>query len=379
MVKGKRPFLRPYIFLLALASTLLVACTGQLANESWPGLTADSGIVYVSYGPGVLAYDVSEQTQQWIYPAETSSAPFFAAPSVQDDRIVVGDFGASGGFLSPQSIVTIYGLEDGQSNTPTELWTNQEIASDRIVAQPLQVGSVAYVGTADNMLFALDAESGSVLWQFETGHSIWAQPTYHDGTLYLASLDRTLYALNAESGAEIWRTELTGALSGKPIVGDGLVYVSNFDSKLHALDLETGEERWSVEADDWIWAPPSLVGGVLYFADSQGGIYAADAVTGEQIWKQQGPGAVQTSPVVNGNMVYVASQGDLETGQGVLAAYAIEDGTEVWRQNTVAPLYTTPVVVEDTVVVALQSESALLIGYNPETGGQEWLLPPPAQ
>lgn len=379
MVKEKRPFLRPYIFLLALASTMLVACTGQLANESWPGLTADNSVVYVSYGPGVLAYDVSEQTQQWNFPAERSSAPFFAAPSVHGDRIVVGDFGASGGFLSPQSIVTIYGLADGRSNTPTELWTNQEIASDRIVAQPLQVGDVAYVGTADNMLFALDAESGTILWQFETGHSIWAQPTYHDGTLYVASLDRTLYALNAESGAEKWRTELTGALSGKPIIGDGLVYVSNFDSKLHALDLETGAERWSAQAEDWIWAAPALVDGVLYFADSQGGIYAVDAASGDQIWKQQGPGAIQTTPVVVGELVYIASQGNLETEQGVLAAYAVEDGTEMWRQNTVAPLYTTPVVVADTVVVALQSETALLIGYDLQTGAQEWVVPQPSQ
>lgn len=377
MFKHKRPYLRPYIFILALASILLVAC-GDLANESWPGLSADGNVVYVAYGPGVVAYDVAARTQQWVFPAERSAAPFFAPPSVQNGRIVVGDFGAPGGFFNPRSIVTIYGLSDGQATTPTELWRNADATSDRIVAAPLQVGDTVYVGTADNLLLALEAETGVVKWQFETGHSIWAEPTYHEETLYVASLDRNLYALDAESGSQIWRTELTGALSGKPIVGDDLIYVSNFDSKLHALDLQTGEERWAAEADDWVWAAPTLHDGVLYFADSKGAIYAVDAATGEQLWKQQGPGLIQTSPVVAGELVYIASQGDVETEQGVLAAYNIADGSEIWRQNTVAPLNTTPVIVDDTIVVVLQSDSALLIGYNLLTGGQEWLLPPPA-
>ncbi|MCA9925635.1 MAG: PQQ-binding-like beta-propeller repeat protein, partial [Anaerolineales bacterium] len=86
-------------------------------------------------------------------------------------------------------------------------------------------------------------------------------------------------------------------------------------------------------------------------------------------------------PVVFEDMVYVASQGDVddELEQGIILALFRADGEEVWRQNTPARLYTTPVVVDDALVVALESENALLIGYNLQTGGQKWTFVPQAQ
>lgn len=382
MTNLKRPRLRPFVIVLAALTLFMTACSGQAGTTSWPSLTADGDIVYVAYGPGVIAYDVVAQNQLWQFPAERSTSPFYAAPSVQDGRVVMGDYGRSGGFFSPQSIITIYGLDASEAGVPRELWSNAELASDKIVAQPLQVNGMVYVGAADNTLFALDAETGVEQWRFETGHSIWAQPTYQDGILLVASLDRNLYALDAETGDLKWKSPLTGALSGKPVVGEGLVFATGFDENLHALDLETGEEQWVAPTDDWIWSAPTLADGVLYFSDSLGDIYAVSAVDGTEIWKVQTPaGPVQTSPVVFEDMVYVASQGNVddELEQGIILALFRADGEEVWRQNTPARLYTTPVVVDDALVVALESENALLIGYNLQTGGQKWTFVPQAQ
>jgi len=379
LYKAKRPLKRPFIFTLILISLVLSACSRANPNESWPGLSTDGETVYVAYGAGVIAYNVESNSQEWSFPAEPSSAlPFYAAPSIQNERIVVGNYGASGGFLSPSPIITIYGLEENDSGSPRELWSDNQLATDRIVAPPLQVEDIVYVGTADNKLFALDATNGVEQWRFETTHSIWAQPTYADGTLFVASLDRHLYALDAEDGSLKWQTELSGALSGKPIVGAGLVYVTGFENKLQAIDMNSGDVSWVFDTSGWVWSEPALVDNVLYFADSNGVVYAIDATTANQIWQQQAPGPVQTSPVVHDGRVYVASQGDPEneTEQGVLIAYSATDGTEEWQQLTVAPLNATPVIVGDDVVVTLQSETALLIGYNLETGGQSWTFLP---
>lgn len=374
----KRPFLRSFIFILIVASLALAGCAGRIANESWPGLATDGENVYVAYGSRVLAYNVESQQPLWFYPDEPSgSLLFFAAPSVEDNRVVIGDYGASRGFLSPGVVASVYALQNGQQDMPDLLWSD-EVARDRIVAQPLQIGDRVFVGTADNMVLALNADTGAELWRFNTGNSIWAQATYHEGVLYVASLDRYLYALDAESGAELWRSQLSGALSGKPIVDGSLVFVSSFDRQLHALDLDSGEEVWSVDAADWIWSAPALADGILYFADSQGNVFAVEVESRREVWRAQAAGPILTSPVVANGLVYVASEGDREAEQGVLIAYDAASGQELWQQRTPGPLHTTPVVVNDEIIVVMRSESALLMAFDLESGSQRWSFAPPA-
>ncbi|MCP4428234.1 MAG: PQQ-binding-like beta-propeller repeat protein [Chloroflexi bacterium] len=382
MYAAKRPLRRPAIFLLIVASYLLVACGVQTGNTNWPGLSTDGQKVYVAYGPGVIAYDVETQSEIWSYPAESSpTLQFFAAPSLQDGRIILGDFGASGGMLSPGVVVTLYALNDTEQGTPGESWKNGELVNDRIVAPPLQVGDQLFVGTANNYLLSIDAASGAKQWEFEAGHSIWGQPAYKDDVLYLSSLDKSIYALDAETGRELWQTELGGALASSPVVNTNLVYVASFDNKLHALDMQTGQEKWTAPAQDWIWDAPAFADGIVYFADIRGNVFAVDGVSGEQIWSQQLNLPVQTSPVVVDDTVYIASGDDIEAEnpQGALTALDVADGKQRWQKTAPGPLYTTPVVVGDAIIVALQSEAALLVAFDLDTGGQNWVYTPPQE
>lgn len=380
MYAAKRPFRRSAIFLLILASYLLIACGTTTTNSNWPGLTTDGKKVYVAYGPGVIAYDVAEQKQDWFFPQEANRAlRFFAAPSVEDGRVIFGDFGASGGMLSPGVVVTLYALDNAGQGLPDTLWAENDIVSDRVVASPLQVGNRVFVGTANNYLLALNATSGEKQWEFETGHSIWGQPAFKDGVLFVASMDKTIYALEAETGQKLWRAELGGALASSPVVNTDLVYVASFDGRLHALDMATGAERWSATAQDWVWDSPAFANGVVYYADVKGNVYAVDGETGSQIWTQQIGQAIQTSPIVVDDKVYIAAQGDItvEEPQGTLTALDAATGEELWQKTAPASLYTTPVVVGDSIIVALQSESALLIAFDLETGSQQWVFAPP--
>lgn len=379
MYAEKRPFRRSAIFLLILASYLLIACGTTTTNGNWPGLSTDGEKVYVAYGPGVIAYDVAEQTQDWFFPQEANRAlQFFATPSVDNGRIIFGDFGVPGGMLSPGVVVTLYALDDSGQGLPDTLWTKNDLVTDRVVAPPLQVGNQVFVGTANNFLLALDAETGDKQWEFETGHSIWGQPAFKDGVLFVASMDKTIYALEAETGQELWRTGLGGALASSPVTNTDLVYVASFDGRLHALDMATGSEAWSAAAEDWIWDSPAFANGVVYYADVKGNVYAVDGTTGSPIWSQQIGQAIQTSPVVVGDKVYVAAQGDLtlEDPQGTLTALDAATGQQLWQKMAPASLYTTPVVVGDSIIVALQSESALLIAFDLETGAQQWVFAP---
>ena len=128
MYAAKRPSKRPVIFVMILVSWLLVACGGRLSNANWPGLSASGDMVYVAYGNGVLAYDVANGAQAWSFSPAPGRLLFYAAPSIEDGRVVVGDYGASGGFFSPGVTANVYGLRETDGAVPDELWTSSSVA-----------------------------------------------------------------------------------------------------------------------------------------------------------------------------------------------------------------------------------------------------------
>jgi outer membrane protein assembly factor BamB len=53
---------------------------------------------------------------------------------------------------------------------------------------------VIYVGSFDNSLYALNADSGARLWSFATGKGIISAPSVSHGHVYVGSDDGSLYA-----------------------------------------------------------------------------------------------------------------------------------------------------------------------------------------
>lgn len=392
---AKRPFSRLIILILFLAAFVLTSCVGGGNAANWPGLSTDGENLYVAYGSGVFAIEAESQKPLWSYSTENATLFFYAPPSVENGRAVLGDFGAPEGMFSPQTVVSIYGL-DVSDNAVQTLWTRSDLASDRIVAAPLQIDGVAYIATADNLLLALDAETGEELWRFTAEFSIWATPTYHDGTLFIASLDRNLYAIDLADGSEKWSIEFGGAMSAQPVVNPdkNLVYAASYDRELHAVDMDSGEEMWSVPATDWLWSAPALVDNVLYFGDSSGNLFAVDAANGNVLWQSgvhsmnvvagiiQNPpleikGAIQASPVVNEGVVYFVSLGNEESEEGLLVAINAATGDELWQTTTPVPLFSTPVIIGDVIIVAMQNDAGILQAYELETGDLAWSYNPP--
>lgn len=385
MYAAQRPRWRRVIYLFIIVSLLLVACGTGVESQNWPGLTAEDNVVYVAYGPQVLAVDIAERQLLWSFPEETRPGLYFyAPPSLNDASLVLGDFGVSGGFFSPGTTVTIYALQQGASGSaPTVAWSRDDLATDRIVAGALQADGLVFVGTSDNQLLALDAQSGELKWEFETRHSVWAEPVLGDGVVYVASLDNFVYALDVETGEPLWQTELGGSIASRPVLEDGVLYVPSFDRAVHALDASTGEQLWQADADNWVWGAPALNEGTVYFADLDGHVYAADRSSGEILWQEQVAGASQSAPLYVDGRLFVAAgdaAGDDEERAGRLVAFDAESGEQLWQQQAPAPAFTGPVNVGDSVVIATVEGALLRLQvFNMESGALEWTFTPPSE
>ena len=117
-----------------------------------------------------------------------------------------------------------------------------------------------YVGSMDNFLYAINGETGALLWKFETGADVLASPGIsRDGTVYVTSYDKRIYAV--EQQQEI----CDGALKHKATsiqrqgVGrNGYVYFGSGDKKVYELDGDTGELMWSHETGGPVNSSPAI-------------------------------------------------------------------------------------------------------------------------
>lgn len=54
---------------------------------------------------------------------------------------------------------------------------------------------MVYVGSDDRNLYAIDRQSGDVLWKYETAGFVGTSPFVVDGVIYFGSYDGSVYAV----------------------------------------------------------------------------------------------------------------------------------------------------------------------------------------
>ncbi|HVY65307.1 MAG TPA: PQQ-binding-like beta-propeller repeat protein [Gammaproteobacteria bacterium] len=132
-------------------------------------------------------------------------------------------------------------------------------------AQPIVYDGVIYISTGANDVFALDVDTGRILWSYE------------------AHLDQNITVV------------CCGWESRGVAIGEGKVFAGQLDGKLVALDAKTGKVVWSVQAETnadgfSITTAPLYYDGLLItgFAGgdraSRGRVKAFDAKTGKLVW-----------------------------------------------------------------------------------------------
>lgn len=94
-----------------------------------------------------------------------------------------------------------------------------------------------YPGTGMPMLHG-------VKWKFRTHGAIVSTPAIADGVAYIGSNDHYLYALDAAGGAERWKFKTGSRVASSPAVYAGRVYFSSYDGNVYALDARSGKPRW---------------------------------------------------------------------------------------------------------------------------------------
>jgi quinohemoprotein ethanol dehydrogenase len=147
-------------------------------------------------------------------------------------------------------------------------------------------------------------------------YSAEAQPIVYEGTMYVPTGEDDVFALDVETGEILWEYEgkleqtintvCCGWLSRGVALGDGKVYLGRLDGALVALDQATGKVVWETQVGRWqngytITAAPLYYDGMVVTGISggefsiRGRVQAYDAKTGKEVWRfytVPGPGEV---------------------------------------------------------------------------------------
>jgi parallel beta-helix repeat protein len=283
----------------------------------------------------------------WTY--ATGSGVYGACPAVAGGVVYVGS-----------SDHNVYALN---AATGALIW--EYTTGGGLGACPAVAGGVVYVGSDDYNLYALNATTGGLIWKYTTGYWVESSPVVVSGIVYVGSIDRSVYALNATTGALIWKYTTGGYVYSSPAVASGIVYVGSCDYNVYALNATTGALIWKYTTGRAVMNCQAVAGGVVYVGSCDYNVYALNATTGALIWKYTTGNAVScSSPAVASGIVYVGSE-----DYNVYALNATTGGL-IWKYTTGSYVYSCPAVAGGVVYVG--SEDNNLYALNATTGGLIW-------
>ena len=276
------------------------------------------------------------------------------------------------------------------------------------------VGSRAFVGSRNGVVYALDTKSGCLAWAFEADAGVRSTPVVGraaDGssTLYFGDAHAFVYALDVNTGQRRWKVKveehLDAMITGAVAYHNGRLYVPvssleegtaaiptyeccTFRGSLVALDAASGKQIWKT------------------YTIPQAPQRTTKTTRGTQLWGPSG-GAVWSQPSVDAerNRIYI-STGDAYSNPATretdaIMALAMDTGRVLWIQQTLAndawnvgcldtgagrvncpegagpdhDFSSSPavgVLPDGKRIIIAGQKSGELFGLNPDTGEQLW-------
>jgi outer membrane protein assembly factor BamB len=228
-----------------------------------------------------------------------------------NNSAIVGPDGPAVGYGNVYVAKDLYNITALNMSTGVEVWVTRisYVATTGIDIQPIVYDNKVFIstvpGTGDifyapggiGVIYALDAQTGAILWNFSTIDSpdLWGHPEVNSGggCWYPPAIDTTTNTI-------FWAVSNPAPFSGTQQWPNGLSYAGPalFTNCMVALDYRTGKMKWFSQAiahdifDHDLQISPILVDATISNVEHQivigagkmGNVYAFDRETGAILW-----------------------------------------------------------------------------------------------
>ena len=247
---------------------------------------------------------------------------------------------------------------------------------------PTIVNNVLYIAGGGSTLYAINARTGSVIWQtkpqlLQNANHLYS-PTVVNGMVYFASDNGTLAAFDARTSKLLWsfssQSVANSFAQDSPTYSNGIIYFGSHSGSVYALDARTGKTIWSTFTGGYTGV--AVANGVVYAA-SNTQLFALNASTGATLWvgtigTQK---TVEVEPVVGNSIVMVT------TDDGIVLAFVANGcGKFVcaphWLANTLQKVGASPAIAYGVVYLSTfyrNFDGGTLIALDASTGKFLWV------
>ena len=379
------------LMLLLVVGLALSGCIGARMGVSWPSiglielygqehitiaynnevaiLTPSNGAPARLLSPlnGKPLLDDENNPRTWILQGtDNDNSQFYAVPiRLDEETLLIADNNKR--LLKVDSVVA-----DVSRTIPL---------TDKVVANLLVADGVVYVPYQNGGLSALSLEDFHELWRYPTAEGIWAPPLLVNDMVVFSGIDHILYAVDRESGQLVWSLDLGGSVASTPLLAKDRLYVGSFNKSFFEISLD-GVILNKYATQNWVWGTPAIdENGFVYVADLSGYVHALDTESGlsERWSKQIAERGIRAGPLVYEDRVIVASRDgkvywlDKRDGE-LINAREIDDRPELLGDMMLLEPSETLDIDEPLLLVTSVHDGRLLIAFGVD-GRQTWVYP----
>lgn len=270
---------------MALRSGLIVARAVKDGSAVWQRpfvtdrpITLDGGLLFVVGGNAIQALRATDGSTVWTRPMLSPSAPLLARGGwviAASDTSVNALRAADGTVVWTREIGIVShrpALEGDRLYVPADdgrivaldlekgdpIWTRELPGAP---GDPTATSDRVYVGSSDRQFYALTAATGEVDWSWRVGAVVLGAPAVDDTRVYFVALDNVIRALDRESGVQKWQHAIRRrAASGPALVEDVVLLASSSSGEIYAW-LADGKPAGTLLVDSPPVVAPDLSGG----------------------------------------------------------------------------------------------------------------------
>jgi len=224
----------------------------------------------------------------------------------------------------------------------TEHGYNFNFKSETPTLTPAIGGSRLYMnaGFYTPELYSFDALTGEYQWGLKLAENGISSAVYDDGVIFVNTYSCTLYAINANTGELLWSKWLGPVIYSTPSVANGNVYtaypndlgsMSEGSNKwvLVCFDLKTGDINWQNWMDTEVLSSPVVTDKYVYLTSQAGKLFQFENTSGKKIGERSD--MALTPPTIVKDKLYVSVKKQSDPTQQEIAIYNANDLTLIKR------------------------------------------------
>lgn len=190
-------------------------------------------------------------------------------------------------------------LSINSDNTPAIIW---KVNLESVASSPVIYKDIVLVNTHKNILYALNKNTGNILWKFKTFEDMTmmskiASVTVSDDKVFVTMQNLESFIFDINTGNVLGNDSLVGKsyLSSpfsfigaviSPLVDDGIMISANTDNLISAITYRNDIKRiWSLPLG--MYANPCLNNGVMFAVNTSNKLFAINVKNGKVIWNTE--------------------------------------------------------------------------------------------